>query len=87
MGTRYNGQKGEALPRRGTLFRPLVYERLLRTSLAEVYERVAKPLIPWPVCKKAQRAKRCILGCEKVEKKKFWFRAFFIFKRQCIYRS
>ena len=41
-----------------------------------MYERVAKPLIPWPVCKKAQRAKRCIFGCEKVEKKSFGFGLF-----------
>ena len=54
-GTPYNGLYGEALPERGTFFRPQVYERVV-ISLIEVYERVGrvgKSVIL--VCKKAQR--------------------------------
>ena len=38
-GTPYNGLYGEAPPKRGTFFRPPVYERV-GNSLVEVYERV-----------------------------------------------
>ena len=40
-GTSYNGLYGEALPERGTFFRPQVYERVV-ISLIEVYERVGR---------------------------------------------
>ena len=41
-GTPHNGLYGEALPERGTFFRPQVYEMVL-ISMVEVYERVGKP--------------------------------------------
>ena len=48
----YNGLYGEALPKRGTFFRLLVYERV-GISLVEVYKRVGKSVIP--VCKEDQK--------------------------------
>ena len=42
---RLNGLYGKAPPERGTLFRPVAYERVLGISLVEVYERVAKSVI------------------------------------------
>ena len=45
-----NGLYSEALPKRGTFFRLLVYEREV-ISLVEVHERVGKSVIV--VCKKA----------------------------------
>ena len=54
-GTPYNGRYGEALPERGTFFRPQVYERV-GISPVEIYERVQKSAI-W-VCERSQRAEQ-----------------------------
>ena len=43
----------EALPKRGTFFRLVVYDTREVISLVEVYERVGKSVIV--VCKKAQK--------------------------------
>ena len=52
VGANHNGLYSEALPKRGTFFRLLVYEREV-ISLVEVHERVGKSVIV--VCKKAQK--------------------------------
>ena len=57
-GTPYNGLYGEALPERGTFFRPQVYERVV-ISLIEVYGRVGKSVIL--VCEKAQQLTDALL--------------------------
>ena len=46
-------------------------------SQAELYERVGKSIIS--VCKRPNRAKRCIFSCEKVNKT-FWFVSYTYFK-------
>ena len=51
-GTPYDGLYGEALPERGILCRPQVYERV-GISLVEVYKRVGKSVI-W-ICERANR--------------------------------
>ena len=51
-GTPYDGLYWEALPERGTFFRPQVYERV-RSFLVEVYERAGKSVMS--VCKRAQK--------------------------------
>ena len=50
VGANHNGLYREPLPKRGTFFRLLVYEREV-ISLVEVHERVGKSVIV--VCKKA----------------------------------
>ena len=52
VGANHSGLYSKALPKRGTFFRLLVYEREV-ISLVEVHERVGKSVIV--VCKKAQK--------------------------------
>ena len=56
VGTNHNGLYSEALPKRGTFFRLLVYDTREVISLVEVDERVGKSVIV--VCKKAQKGLR-----------------------------
>ena len=51
VGTNHNGLYSEALPKRGTFFRLLVYDTREVISKVEVRERVGKSVIV--VCKKA----------------------------------
>ena len=67
---------GRLHPKRGTFFRPQVYERISGISLVLVYERDTKSVIS--VNKGLRDA---CYGCEKVEKL-FWFCDLFIFLRQ-----